>query len=133
MEKRFKETYPDGTDMWELTTDADHILHRIDSDNYSDIRRISVPLGDIASWEELPLTALPPYTEAQYDAAVSALIRARYSLDAELAILRQRDTKPSEFAAYNAFAEQCKAEAREQLMAEKASESPCADDANPQT
>ena len=21
MEKRFKETYPDGTDMWELTTD----------------------------------------------------------------------------------------------------------------
>lgn len=120
MEKRFKETYPDGTDMWELTTDADHILHRIDSDNYSDIRRISVPLGDIASWEELPLTALPPYTEAQYDAAVSALIRARYSLDAELAILRQRDTKPSEFAAYNDFAEQCKAEAREQLAAEAA-------------
>ena len=120
MEKRFKETYPDGTDMWELTTDADHILHRIDSDNYSDIRRISVPLGDIASWEELPLTALPPYTEAQYDAAVSALIRARYSLDAELAILRQRDTKPSEFAAYNAFAEQCKAEAREQLAADAA-------------
>lgn len=120
MEKRFKETYPDGTDMWELTTDADHILHRIDSDNYSDIRRISVPLGDIASWEELPLTALPPYTEAQYDAAVSALIRARYSLDAELAILRQRDTKPSEFAAYHAFAEQCKAEAREQLAAEAA-------------
>lgn len=122
MEKRFKETYPDGTDMWELTTDADHILHRIDSDNYSDIRRISVPLGDIASWEELPLTALPPYTEAQYDAAVSALIRARYSLDAELAILRQRDTKPSEFAAYNAFAEQCKAEAREQLAAEAAAQ-----------
>ena len=120
MEKRFKETYPDGTDMWELTTDTDHILHRIDSDNYSDIRRISVPLGDIASWEELPLTALPPYTEAQYDAAVSALIRARYSLDAELAILRQRDTKPSEFAAYNAFAEQCKAQAREQLAAEAA-------------
>ena len=120
MEKRFKETYPDGTDMWELTTDADHILHRIDSDNYSDIRRISVPLGDIASWEELPLTALPPYTEAQYDAAVSTLIRARYSLDAELAILRQRDTKPSEFAAYNAFAEQCKAQAREQLAAEAA-------------
>lgn len=120
MEKRFKETYPDGTDMWELTTDADHILHRIDSDNYSDIRRISVPLGDIASWEELHLTALPPYTEAQYDATVSALIRARYSLDAELAILRQRDTKPSEFAAYNAFAEQCKARAREQLAAEAA-------------
>ena len=112
MEKRFKETYPDGTDMWELTTDADHILHRIDSDNYSDIRRISVPLGDIASWEELPLTALPPYTEAQYDAAVSALIRARYSLDAELAILRQRDTKPGEFAAYNTYVEDCKTKAK---------------------
>lgn len=49
-----------------------------------------------------------------YAARVSALIRERYSVDAELAILRQRDTKPAEFAAYNDFAEQCKAQAKEE-------------------
>lgn len=51
-----------------------------------------------------------------YAARVSELIRGRYSVDAELAILRQRDTKPAEFAAYNAFAEQCKARARQEIV-----------------
>lgn len=39
-------------------------------------------------------------------------IRAVYSIDDELAILRQRDTKPEEFAEYNAFVERVKAEER---------------------
>ena len=39
-------------------------------------------------------------------------IREVYSIDDELAILRQRDTKPEEFAEYNAFVEQIKAEER---------------------
>ena len=47
-----------------------------------------------------------------YGELVESLIRRKYSLSAELAILRQRDSKPVEFAEYNAYAEQCKAEAR---------------------
>ena len=43
-------------------------------------------------------------------------IRAVYSVDDELAILRQRDTKPEEFAAYNAFVETIKAEEREETQ-----------------
>lgn len=39
-------------------------------------------------------------------------IRAVYSIDDELAILRQRDTKPEEFAEYNAYVEQIKEEER---------------------
>ena len=39
-------------------------------------------------------------------------IRAVYSIDDELAILRQRDSKPEEFAEYNAFVEKVKAEER---------------------
>lgn len=54
-------------------------------------------------------------TEELYAARVSAMIRGRYSVDAELAILRQRDGKPEEFAAYNAFAEDCKARVRASL------------------
>lgn len=43
---------------------------------------------------------------------VIARVREIYSVDDELAILRQRDTKPEEFAAYNAFVEKIKAEER---------------------
>lgn len=50
-----------------------------------------------------------------YPELVGELVRKRYSVNAELAILRQRDEKPEEFAAYNAYAEECKKEAREIL------------------
>ena len=43
-----------------------------------------------------------------YEAEIIRRIRKRYTVNQELAILRQRDTKPEEFAEYNAFAEQCK-------------------------
>ena len=45
-----------------------------------------------------------------YKDRVVARIRAVYSIDDELAIIRQRDTKPEEFEEYNAFVEQIKLE-----------------------
>ena len=53
-----------------------------------------------------------------YGEMVERLIRKKYSVSAELAILRQRDEKPVEFAEYNAYAEQCKALAKK-ILAEK--------------
>ena len=50
-----------------------------------------------------------------YGELVDSYIREKYSLSAELSILRQRDTKPEEFKEYNAYAEQCKAKAKEIL------------------
>ena len=47
---------------------------------------------------------------------VQQSIRERYSVADELAILRQRDTKPDEFAAYFEYAEQCKAQAKTQTQ-----------------
>lgn len=47
-----------------------------------------------------------------YEQRVVNRIRERYSVDDELAILRQRDTKPYEFAEYNDFVEMVKAEER---------------------
>jgi hypothetical protein len=52
---------------------------------------------------------------AKYPALVERYLRERYTLSAELAILRQRDSKPDEFAAYNAYAEECKARAKAEL------------------
>lgn len=47
-----------------------------------------------------------------YEERVVSRIRAIYSVDDELAILRQRDTKPDEFSEYNRVVEAIKAEER---------------------
>ena len=51
----------------------------------------------------------------EYENLIVSKIRQRYNVNQELAILRQRDTKPEEFAEYNAFVEQCKAEVKAEL------------------
>ena len=54
-------------------------------------------------------------TTIDYPQLVENKIRTKYSVSAELAILRQRNSKPEEFAEYNAFCELCKAEAKNEL------------------
>lgn len=51
----------------------------------------------------------------EYKKQVVALIRSRYDADDEAAILRQRDTKPDEFEAYNAYCEECKRLAKAEI------------------
>lgn len=54
-----------------------------------------------------------------YAEEVNRRIRERYSINDELARLRQRDEKPEEFAAYNAFVEECKAVAKADVYGEE--------------
>lgn len=73
------------------------------------------------AWDEYEnIQVYIPYTEAelqeQYENYVNTLIREKYTLSQELAILRQRDTKPEEYAAYNAYCEECKTEAKLKYM-----------------
>ena len=42
-------------------------------------------------------------------------IHERYSIDDEIGILMQKETKPDEFEEHNAFVEQCKAEVKAEL------------------
>ena len=49
-----------------------------------------------------------PQIEIPYEEKVVSLIREKYSLDEELAIQRQRDTKPEEFREYFTYCETCK-------------------------
>ena len=44
----------------------------------------------------------------EYENKIVALIRQKYNVNQELAILRQREVKPQEFAEYNEYVEQCK-------------------------
>lgn len=49
-----------------------------------------------------------------YEEKVVMLIRERYSLDSELAIQRQRDSKPEEFQVYFNYCEECKRRAKDE-------------------
>ena len=44
----------------------------------------------------------------EYENKIVALIRKKYNINQELAILRQRDTKPLEYQEYYDYVEQCK-------------------------
>ena len=50
-----------------------------------------------------------------YENLIVKKIREKYSVNEELAILRQRDSKPEEFEEYNAYVEACKAEIKAEL------------------
>lgn len=59
-----------------------------------------------------------------YEQRVVELIRLRYSVDDELAILRQRDTKTEEFQEYNSYCENCKTIARVEFGLQEVKEVP---------
>lgn len=50
--------------------------------------------------------------QLDYENKIVAEIRKKYTVNQELAILRQRDTKPEEFAEYNEYVERCKQEVK---------------------
>ena len=61
----------------------------------------------------------PASWDAVYENEIIRKIRRRYTVNQELAILRQRDSKPSEFAEYNAYVERCKDQVRSELEIRK--------------
>lgn len=67
-------------------------------------------------WQEYVAPEPAPIPiDKRYKLRVINLIRKQYSVDDELAILRQRDTKVEEFNRYNDYVEVCKTQAREEL------------------
>ena len=56
--------------------------------------------------------------DEQYKNRIVELIREKYSVDDELAIQRQRDSKVEEFNEYNQFVEACKAIAHNEIYGE---------------
>ena len=97
----------------EVYSDSDKFVHRLGTESY--FKRSTLLPGDtVDKFEEVD--AIPEETETSYNEEVNSMIRQRYSLSEELAILRQRDTKPEEFAVYNEYAEQCKAEVKRRMI-----------------
>lgn len=104
--------------FYDVTASSGMLLRRKGADPAADGAQSAIIASDqLDSWEEVPAADIEAAKAERkatlaYETDVEARIRTRYSVSQELAILRQRDTKPEEFAEYNAFAEECKAEAK---------------------
>lgn len=59
---------------------------------------------NIKKTEEMQLTI---------DQEIALVIDSQYSIDAQIALLRQKDTKPQEWAEFNAFCEEVKKKIKE--------------------
>lgn len=93
----------------EVYSDSDKYVHRLGTESY--FKRSTLLPGDtVDKFEEVD--AIPEETGTSYNEEVNSMIRQRYSLSEELAILRQRDTKPEEFTTYNEYAEECKSKVK---------------------
>lgn len=127
----------------EISCDTAHIIRRKGSDDATENRMTTVPSGTEDEWEEVVLADVLAAKEARereeaYKADVVTRIRVRYSSDDENAILRKMLAVTSmpmpaaegaeleavehraqqvmaEFEEYNAFAEECKAEAKKAM------------------
>ena len=85
----------------------------------ADVKQIFNPSEEMilaAGWEEYTPeeTASEEYVPT-YEERVVELIRERYSIDDEIAILRQKDTKQDEYQAWYDYCEECKAQAKENV------------------
>lgn len=114
----------------ELRAGAGKLLHRKGTDIY--VPRVLLTEGvDAGEWEEVEADTLPPYTRAEYEARVAALVRERYTEAEEFALQRKainRATTPAtatiedadaamaEYEAYNLYVEQCKARAKDPAL-----------------
>lgn len=108
-------TFNTRTNRWNIDSAEGCILHRIGSEDYTEIHHASVTATDLDNWEEIADDAVPPYTKAQYDAEVERLIAERYSHGKEIEINREATTKPERFAEYLEYIEECKRRAKEML------------------
>ena len=65
-------------------------------------------------WNKYMLPQTEPIVPS-YEERVEQLIREKYNINQELAIQRQRGTKPGEFEEYFVYCEECKSIARKEL------------------
>lgn len=89
-----------------LSTD-EGFIHKIGTDIYVS-KIIMLPCETIDMYEEVVVADLPPYSEAEYKAKVTELIRQRYSADDEFALINNimdgvTEKRKAEYATYQQY------------------------------
>lgn len=106
--KQYKvvEEFPNGGKTVEEIKETPAIPAKEAYDEYEDIK-VYIPYTT---------EQLAERKQQKYEDRVVELLRKKYSLNQELAILRQRDEKPEEYQSYHDYAEQCKATAKTEIL-----------------
>lgn len=106
------------TDRFSISTDSNHILHKIGSNKFPEMRQICVGPEDVGGYEEVEVAKVPQ-TEIRaeiYKYYLVELIRQRYDLDDEIALAANRDdgdlAHSAEWVEYQAYRAECKIRAR---------------------
>lgn len=109
--EQYKEQYPDwfdeegnyiiGSKENRIERIKDSIRAAKDAENYGNepTEDVNALLAELSELEGRTIS---------YNDKVNLLIRQRYSLSEELAVLRQQDEKPTEYQQYYEYCEQCK-------------------------
>lgn len=113
-----KKIYRESINMWALDAEDGYILHRKGNGDYLEIRHTTV--REPEAYEEIAVADIPPYTESEYKAKVEELIRERYTASDEFALINNvmagvTEKRQSEYAEYQAYREECKRRAKEEL------------------
>lgn len=87
--------------------------YRINEDNEFELDEAKKKEQEILSALQMEFGYTPDMNS--YEGLVQLKIRKKYSLQQELSLNRQRETKPDEFALYFEYCEQCKKEAKSEL------------------
>lgn len=94
----------------------DKPIHRIGTDSYFK-RCMALPTDTEDMFEEVD--EIPKYTKAEYDAKVRELIKARYSVEDEIALINNsrlgNERYNAEYEEYLAYRNECKLKAKEEL------------------
>lgn len=118
--------------MWELDADAEHVLHKVGSKDFTEIRHVTVKAADIDSWEELTVAEwegrkAQAERDERYATMLAAAVHERYSVDDEIALaaninapaLAADEEKAAsvaeEWAAYQAYRAECKERVQREL------------------
>lgn len=83
----------------------------------------NLPQEEIVLTEEQIQAELELAKKSQYEDMIVSKIRQRYSINQELAILRQQTIKPQEYQEYFDYVEFCKQEAKNAINQEQITES----------
>lgn len=75
-----------------------------------------ITYGDLTAKDVIEIEKIKETIVKSYNDTVNDLIRKRYSVSEEFAILRQRDTKSQEFEEYNRYCEECKRRAKSVIL-----------------
>lgn len=87
-----------------ITATPGHFIHRVGDSAYFESAYI-LPGDTLEKFEEVDAIPEPEEPGQDRESRIVARVRQRYSVDDELAILRQRDTEPEKFAAYFDYVE----------------------------